>query len=160
MMDDSELTTEHCSKVKDDEKSIKNQNIWEFYKKSLCGIHNVDEVLDIFWKDSAQYRECVMYAYNQLNKRRPAYGVSHDWNASRSAMSMHMDSFESAFWNFYRNPTKEGAERFSDAYRDMYPAYRMAFTAMFNSELTEHWSKVKDDVYAELNVRIGKDEGK
>ena len=127
----------------------KKVDLWGYYKQ-IVKLWWDESALDIFWKDAVEKRECIRYTYNILNTKKPAYGASHDWNASLSAMSASMDNFEKAFWMFYNDKTESNAELFSDAYGEMCPAYRMAKDAIFNSELRGHWNETKESVLKEV----------
>ena len=78
--------------------------LWEYYKDKI----KHTSPLDAFYNDSMELRESVVYAYDILNRKTPAYGTSHDWNAAKSAMSMVMDDFDKAFFKFMCS--KESAE--------------------------------------------------
>lgn len=116
----------------------------EVYQKTF-GKDN-PEVVDAMWKDSLEVRERIHWLFHRLNTESPAYGCSHDWNAARSAMSMHMDDFDKAFQKFYDNPTMKTATKWSDAISAIGKATLMAKHAMFQSEETAHWLEVKDEI--------------
>lgn len=122
-------------------------DLWEFYKKTI----KYSDPLDVFQKDSAEYREYVKYVYDILNMKRPVSRAVHDWNAARSAMSMDIDNFEKAFWKFYKKPSEKTAKMFSKAYCEIYPAFIMARNAIFNNDLKRHWKRNSKRVVSELD---------
>lgn len=125
-------------------------DLWGYYKRTVRGGTDEKRALDIFWKDCVEHREVMRYIYDILNRKKPTCGSAHDWNAALSAMSSDMDSFEKAFWKFYNRKTVRNAELFSEAYDEIYPSFRMAREAIFNSEFNGHWNKVKDEVKREV----------
>ena len=94
--------------------------MWEYYKAKI----KHKPPIDAFYNDAMEFRESVVYTYDILNRKTPAYGTSHDWNAAKSAMSMVMDDFDKA-WMAMTKPLQ------------------MARNAIFNSNCRQHWNRNK-----------------
>ena len=118
----------------------------ELYRKVLGRKATDEKVVETLHKDAIEMRENIRYIYHLISTGKPAFGKSHDWNAARSAMSMHIDNFDKAFQEFYDNPNIKTATTFSDAISDIGPSMDMAKNAMFQSKCQEHWLEVKDEI--------------
>ena len=113
--------------------------MWEYYKAKI----KHTSPLDAFYNDSMELRESVVYAYDILNRKTPAYGTSHDWNAAKSAMSMVMDDFDKAFFKFMKKKTEKNAEAFDEMWCKMNKPLQMARNAIFCSNCKHDWNRNK-----------------
>ena len=121
--------------------------MWEYYKDKL----KHQSPLDAFYNDAMELRESVVYAYDILNRKTPAYGTSHDWNAARTAMSMVMDDLDKAFFKFMKKKTEKNAEIFDKAWMAMNKPLQMARNAIFASNCRQHWNRNKGN-YKEWRI--------
>ena len=113
--------------------------MWEYYKANI----RHSDPLDAFYKDAMELRESVIYTYDILNRKTPAPGTVHDWNAARSAMSMAIDDLDKAFFKFMKKKTEKNAELFDKAWTAMSKPLQMARNAIFNSNCRQHWNRNK-----------------
>lgn len=121
--------------------------MWEYYKAEI----RHSDPLDAFYKDAMELRESVVYTYDILNRKTPAAGTVHDWNAARSAMSMAMDDLDKAFFKFMKRKTEKNAELFDKAWTAMNKPLQMARNAIFASNCRQHWNRNKGN-YKEWRI--------
>lgn len=125
--------------------------MWEYYKAEI----KHSDPLDAFYKDAMELRESVIYTYDILNRKTPATGTVHDWNAARSAISMEIDDFDKAFFKFMKRKTEKNAELFDKAWTAMNKPLQMARNAIFASNCRQHWNRNKGN-YKEWRKEDGR----
>lgn len=121
--------------------------MWEYYKAEI----RHSDPLDAFYNDAMELRESVVYTYDILNRKTPAAGTVHDWNAARSAMSMAMDDLDKAFFKFMKRKTEKNAELFDKAWMAMNKPLQMARNAIFASNCRHDWNRNKGN-YKEWRI--------
>ena len=132
----------------DDALERHDMNMWAYYQK-----HVRNDALGCFALDAIEFHENVKWVMEKLEKEKPTPGTSHDWNGAIDALKQDYPKFKKAYLAFRKSVNEKNAQKFSDAFDEIYPSFRMANDSMFCSMLRGHWNKVKDELKEKENDR-------